>query len=92
MIERREHLRLALEARQPIGIVGEGPGSRTLIATSRSSLRVARAIDLAHSPGAEGRDDLVRAEAAAGRKRHGRVVGLSADLAAEVWVEKPADA
>ena len=34
--------------------------------------RVARAIDLAHAPGAERSDDLVGAEACADRKRHVR--------------------
>ena len=44
---------------------------RTLIATSRLSLRVAGAIDLAHAAGADGGEDLVGAEARARGQRHG---------------------
>ena len=49
MIQRGEHLRLALEARQALGIAARTASGRTLIATSRSKLRVARAIHLAHA-------------------------------------------
>ena len=61
MIERGEHLRLALEAREAIGI-GANDSGRTLIATSRFEPRVAGAIDLAHAAHAERSDDLVAAD------------------------------
>ena len=37
MIQRRQHLRFALEARHAVGVVGNAAG-RTLMATSRFSL------------------------------------------------------
>ena len=40
------------------------------MATSRSSLRVAGAIDLAHPAGAQRADDFVGTETAAGAQRH----------------------
>ena len=64
MIERREDLRFAREARQAIRIGANASGS-TLIATSRLSLRVARAIDLAHAARADRPSDFVGAEAGA---------------------------
>ena len=69
MVERREDFGFALEPRKPIGI-GAKVAGRTLIATSRFELRVARAIDLAHAARAEGGEDLVRAEASRRRERH----------------------
>ena len=58
-------LRFALEPREPIGVGGERLG-QDLDRDVAIQLRVARAIDLAHAAGAEGRQDLVRAEAGAG--------------------------
>ena len=52
MIERREHLRFALEPREALGSATNASG-RILIATSRFELRVAGAIDLAHAADAE---------------------------------------
>ena len=49
---------------------------RTLIATSRSSLRVARAVDLAHAARAKGREDLVGPEASAGQELIGALPRL----------------
>ena len=63
MVQRRERLRFALEAREPIG-VGANASGRTLRATSRSSSGRAP-IDLAHAAGPKADDDLVRAEAGA---------------------------
>ena len=40
------------------------------MATSRLSVRVARAIDLAHAAGADVRRDFVRAETSAGSQGH----------------------
>ena len=64
MIERGEDLRFALEAREAIGIVGEGLG-QDLDRDVAIELRIARAIDLAHAAGPKGREDFVRAEASA---------------------------
>ena len=68
MIQRRERLRFALEARQAIGIVRERIGQNLDrdLATER---RVRRAIDLAHPAFADRRDDFVDAEAGAGSER-----------------------
>ena len=52
MIERGEHLRLALEAREAIGIGGERLG-QDLDRDVAPELRVARAVDLAHPAGPE---------------------------------------
>ena len=52
MVERGEHLRFALKRARRSGSRANDSG-RTLIATSRFELRVARAIDLAHAAGAE---------------------------------------
>ena len=62
MIQRREHLRFALEARQAIGIEREQFG-QDLQRNVTIQLRVARAVHLAHGAGAEQRDDLVRPDA-----------------------------
>ena len=72
MIERREDLRFALEAREAVGIEGEELG-QNLERDVAIELRVARAIDLAHSARADGREDFVRAEAGAVREGHGIV-------------------
>ena len=55
MVERREHLRLALEAREPIGIAREELG-KDLQRDITIELRVTRTIDLAHAACAECRD------------------------------------
>ena len=69
MVERREHLRLAFEAREPVGIAREELG-KDLQRDVTIELRVTRTIDLAHAACAECRDDLVGAEARAGGQRH----------------------
>ena len=61
VIQRGEHLRLALEAREAIGVGGERVGE-DLQRDVATELRVARAIDLAHAAGADRGDDLVGAE------------------------------
>ena len=77
MVQRREDLRLALEAREALRIASRTTSGRTLIATSRFELRVARAIDLAHPAGAERAEDFVRAEASAGLQGHWLRLGAS---------------
>ena len=67
--EAGERLHLALEARERVGIGGEGRGKH-LDGDVAPEARVARPIDLAHAARADGCDDLVRAQAGAGAKRH----------------------
>ena len=67
MIQRRERLRFALEAGEPLGVAGERVG-QDLDRDVAIQLRVARAIDLAHAAGPKGGEDLVRAEANAGQE------------------------
>src|SRR5437660_6755345 len=69
MIQRREELRLALEARDPFRIVGETLRQEFDRDIARKP-RVARFVDFAHAAGAERRDDFVRTEATARLKRH----------------------
>ena len=71
MIQRREHPRLALEARQAIGIVDDRLG-QDLDGDVAVEPGVARAIDLAHPTGADEPEDLERAEAAAFVEGHRR--------------------
>ena len=70
MIERREHLRFAAEPRQSIRIAGQ-ERRQDFQRDVAIELGVARAIDLAHTPGAERGEDLIRAESSAGRQRQG---------------------
>ena len=69
MIERGEDGCLALEAREPIRIAREEL-RQYLQRDIATELSVARAIDFPHTAGAKGPDNLVGAEASAGRKRH----------------------
>ena len=64
MIQRGEHPRLALEARQAVGIPRERV-RQELDRDIASELRVPRPIDFAHAAGSEGGDNLVRAKARA---------------------------
>ena len=65
MVERSEHLRLALEPRETIRILCERV-REDLQRDLAVQLRIARAIHLAHAAGADGGEDFVRAEASAG--------------------------
>ena len=65
MIQRREGLRFAREPREPFGVAREDIGQH-LDRDVAIQLRIARAIDLAHAAGAQGGEDLIRAEAKAG--------------------------
>ncbi len=67
MVERGKDLRLALESREPVRISGEHFG-KNFDRDVAVKLRIARAVDLAHSAGAERREDLVHAEAHSGAK------------------------
>ena len=70
MVERREHPRFALEARQAVGIRGED-ARQNFERDVAPELRVARAIHLAHAARAEQCVDLVDADASTGQ--HGSV-------------------
>jgi hypothetical protein len=70
VVERRQHLRLSVESVEPLGIRREQLRQH-LDRDVAIQPRIARAIDLAHAAGAEGGNDLVRTEAAAGTQRHG---------------------
>ena len=65
MIQRRQRLRFTLESREPLGVVGEGVG-QDLERDVALQPGVGRAIDLAHAPGTERGDDLIKADAGAG--------------------------
>ncbi len=69
MVQRREHVSLASEAREPIGIESHG-GGQDLQRDIAIELRIARAIDLTHAAGPDCADDLVRANARARGQRH----------------------
>jgi hypothetical protein len=69
MIERSEDLRFTAEASDAVGISGETRGQEFQRDVA-IQLRVARAVHLAHAACAEGREDLVGAEASAGNKGH----------------------
>jgi hypothetical protein len=65
----RDGLRLALEARPRVGILRKMRG-KDLDRDETVEPRVARAIHLAHAPGSERGDDLVRTEARARGQAH----------------------
>jgi hypothetical protein len=69
VIELREHLRFALEARESLGVVRERVGE-DLDRDVAVELGVVGAIDLAHPAFAQQRDDLIRAELRSGAERH----------------------
>ena len=69
MIQRRQHLRFALEARHVLRVAGQG-GGQHLDGDVAFELGVAGAIDLAHAARAEGREDLIGAEFGAGGESH----------------------
>ena len=69
MVERGQQLRLAREARSALRIGDEDVG-QDLDRDVAIELRIASAIDLAHSAGPKRAEDLVRTEARAGGQRH----------------------
>src|SRR5437867_1175086 len=69
MVERGGGPRFLLKAAEAIGIGRELRG-QDLDGDIASEARIARAVDLAHAAGANGRDDLIRAEPRAGRECH----------------------
>ena len=69
MVERCEHVRLALESRCAID-TADARVADDFQRHVAMELGVARAIDLPHTAGAHERDDFVRAESRAGKQRH----------------------
>ena len=69
VVERGEHLGLARKACEPLAVGGER-GRQDLDGDVALESWVARAIHLAHAACADGGDDLIRAEARAGRQTH----------------------
>ena len=86
MIERREDVCFALEARHALGIQREGIG-QDLDRDVATQSGVSGAIHLAHAAGANGGEDLIRPEASAqGEGQTGVLVdysGLSSELVAK---------
>ncbi len=68
MIERGEHLRLALEPGDAVGI--SETLAHDLDGDRSAELRVARPVDLAHPPGAKRVEDFVGTKSSSGLKRH----------------------
>ena len=62
MVERGQHLRLSAEARQAVGVVGNG-GQQHLDRDVAIQLRIAGPIHLPHATRAEGGEDFVRTDA-----------------------------
>ena len=69
MVEDPRGLGLLLEAAQPLRVLGER-GRQDLDRDVAPEARVPRAVDLAHPSRADLREDLVGAEAGAGRDGH----------------------
>ena len=72
VIERRQGPRFAPEPREPIGIGGDGV-RQALDGDVPLEARVARAVHLAHSTGADGGKNLVGAESGPGGQSHDAV-------------------
>lgn len=70
MVERRKHLRLALESRRTFLIQRDGVG-QYLDRHLAAQLRVARAVDFTHPARTKGRNDFVGAETSTERQGHG---------------------
>jgi hypothetical protein len=68
MVERRQHTRFALKARDTVGI-GDKVRRQHLDRDIASELGVARTVDLAHSARTQAADDLVHAETLSDRQR-----------------------
>ena len=69
MIQRREHLRFALEAREAIGVGREGV-RQDLQRNVSLQPRVAGTVHLAHATGPQRRMDFVHAKSCTGSERH----------------------
>ncbi len=70
VVQRRNRVRLALEARERVGVLRER-FRKHFDRDIAMELRVLRAVNLSHPPGTQGGEDLVGTEFRTGRKRHG---------------------
>ena len=70
VIQRGEHFRFALKAREPIGVSRDGR-RQSLDRNLALQLRVRRAVDLAHAAGADGGDHFIGTETRAGSEGQG---------------------
>jgi len=77
MIERRQHLRLAPEPGEPVGVIREGVG-KNFQRDVAIEPGVPRAENFAHPAFADGADDFVGTETSSSGERHGCRVGQSA--------------
>ncbi len=69
MVQRGEEPRLAIESGQPVGIGPEG-GRQDFDGHIPAESQITREIDFAHSARAEQADNLIAADAGAGRESH----------------------
>ena len=74
VVERRRGARFLLQPSQAVGTGGDG-GRQHLDRDVTREPRITRTIDLAHGAAAQRRDDLIWAEAAAGREGQSRDTG-----------------
>jgi hypothetical protein len=75
MVQRGERLRLTLESRQPVGLMGKAV-RQSLDGDLASKVGIERAIDLTHPTLADLGDDFVRPDASARHEGHGRWLQL----------------
>jgi hypothetical protein len=71
MVQRRGGAGFLLEAAQALGVPGEGC-RQNLYGDVAPETRIARAIDLAHAPGAKSAQDFIRAETRTTSEHHRR--------------------
>ena len=89
VVERRQHLRLAREACDAIGIEGKRVGD-DLQRDVAIQLGIARTIHLAHAAGAEGRANFIRTESGARGERQTRAVEYTGGPSLEPYSSPPA--
>jgi hypothetical protein len=75
MVERREQVRFAREAGQPLRIAREEQW-QNLDRDVAGQPAIARTVDFSHTTGADDGDDFVRAETSAGRQAHNKCMRL----------------
>ena len=81
MVEASCRARFLLEPAQPVGVRGVG-GGQHLDRDLAIQPRVVRAVDLAHAPRPDGRDDVVRAKTGSGIDAHGSGRGYTKGMVA----------
>ena len=70
VVQRRQHLRFALEPGEPVRVGGQRVG-QDLERDIALQLAIAGAVNFSHTPRSQGRANFVRAEVGAREKRHG---------------------